>query len=48
MCAHVYLDLKLDEGFYSVWNGITSVLRRLLNFRGHGDNTVGDRAIITL
>ena len=46
LCA--YLDYGMDEGFYSVWNGVTSVLRWLLEFRSHDDNTVDDRAIITL
>ena len=44
----VYLDFELEEGFYSVWNDVTSVLRWLLDFRSHDDSTVGDRAIITL
>ena len=43
-----YLDFGLEEGFYSVWNDVTSVLRWLLDFRSHDDNTVDDRAIITL
>ena len=43
-----YLDFGLEEGFYSVWNGVTSVLRWLLDFCSHDDNTVDDKAIITL
>ena len=43
-----YLDFGLEEGFYSVWNGVTSVVRWLLDFRSHDDNIVDDRAIITL
>ena len=44
----MYLDFGLEEGFYSALNDVTSVLRWLLDFRNHGDNTVNDRAIITL
>ena len=48
MYVHTYLDFELDEDFYSVWSGVTSVLGWFLDFRGHDDSTVGDRAIITL
>ena len=43
-----YLDFGLEEGFYSVWNDVTSVLRWLLGFRSHDDSIVNDKAIITL
>ena len=43
-----YLDFGPDEGFYSVWNGVTFVLRWLLDFRSHDDSIVDDKAIITL
>ena len=43
-----YLDFGLEEGFYSVWNDVTSMLRWFLDSRNHDDNTVDDRAIITL
>ena len=45
---HVYLDFGRDEGFYSVWNDVTYVLRWLLEFCNHDDSTVDDRAIVTL
>ena len=44
----VYLDFEGKENFYSVWNGVTCVLRWLLDFCSHDDNIVDDKAIITL
>ena len=43
-----YLAFGLEEGFYSVGNGVTFVLKWLLDFCNHDDNTIDDRTIIIL
>lgn len=37
MCERAYLDFEMEEGFYSVWNVVTSVLRWLIEFYSHDD-----------
>ena len=48
MYVRMYLDFEMEKGSYSVWSSVTSMLGWFLDFRGHDDNTVGDREIITL